>query len=147
MTAAFEGMLEGHEGDRDAVFAAADLVGRAGATAFDIGFELGNPANWHAQAFYQGVRVFVGGQPTPAAAATGLSVRLLTGAACRCGQKVSLRAATSGCLWRLEGQRWVPGCDAPSIDIDESMRGDVAAMRRALNERSAERAARERQAS
>lgn len=132
--------FEGRERDGiNAVLAVADLVDRAGATHFDMGFDEGDSITWHAQAFYRGARLFVGGQPTPEVAATALAVELLTGAACKCGQKVSLRPEVPGCLWRLEGRRWVPGCDAPAIELPEEQRGNVAALRGAVNERTAER--------
>lgn len=123
----------------DAVLAAADLADRAGAKGFDIGYTEDNPPTWHATAFYVGKRLFVDGYPNPEDAATGLSERLLTGAACKCGRKVTLRADTPGCLWRLDGRRWSPGCDVPPIETARGSRGDTAALQKAMRERVAER--------
>lgn len=125
--------FEGHEDDKAAVLAAADLAVRAGAVGFAIDYSAGPPVTWHTQAFYKGARVFVRGLATPAEAATALAVRLLTGANCKCGQKVALRDGAPGCPWRLVGRRWEPGCDAPPFELSEDKRGDVAAMRGAVD--------------
>jgi hypothetical protein len=123
-----------------AVVACADLVGRTGARSFEIGYLHDNvpvdEANWWASAIYRGARIQVDGHIHPAAAATALAVKILTGAKCRCGKLVALsddgaiafskitmadgsrwsaeQAAAAGqCRWRLIGQQWKPSCPAP----------------------------------
>lgn len=124
----------------DAVIAAADLADRAGASGLEIGFT-GDPdgpmheARWYAHAQYRGARIIVEEHTSPAAAATALAIRLLTGATCRCGQAVTLTDAPNACRWTLEGKRWEPGCTAPAIRMVGAERGDHAAMLRALNRR------------
>ncbi len=125
----------------DVVIACADLVGRAGARGFEIGYlhddvpvEL---AGWYAHAQYRGARIQVADQPGPAQAADALARRILTGAKCRCGRLASLSPdgaiaysdtamadgtrwtvqearAAGQCLWRRRGQRWEPSCPPPS---------------------------------
>lgn len=124
-----------------AVIACADLVGRAGARRFEIGYLHDNvPADqaaWWASAVYRGARIQVDGHNHPANAATALAVKILTGAKCRCGKLVALaddgaiafrkatmadgsrwtaeQAAAAGqCRWRLIGQKWQPSCPEPA---------------------------------
>lgn len=131
----------------DIVVACADLVGRAGASGFEIGYLHDDvpveEAGWYAFATYQGARVMVDDHRSPTAAALALAERLLRGAACRCRKPVTLSDSQPGCRWRLAGARWEPGCDAPSVHV-QGKRGDHAAMRRALAE-PANRAERRRQ--
>lgn len=107
----------------DVVIACVDLVKRTGATGMEIGHDEGDPVRWHAFAVYRGARVMVEDHPTPTTAALGLAERLLYGAQCKCGRPVTLsspRAFTGtldGCRWRLIGNRWEPGCDAPPMKI------------------------------
>lgn len=126
----------------DAVVAAVDLIGRAGGTSFEIGWTCPHtpdePPNhncsdvtWWASAKWRGTRSMTQGRQTPPAAATELARKVLRGAACRCGQTVSLDGG-SGCPWRLVGDQWVPGCDEPPIKV-AGPRGDLAAMRTAYN--------------
>lgn len=120
------------------VVACADLVGRAGARAFEIGYLNDVPPHaWYANAMYQGARIQVENHDSAAAAATALAEKLLTGAKCRCGRLVSLRddgavvfrkatmvdgskwsakeaAAAGQCRWRLAGDRWQPSCPEPA---------------------------------
>lgn len=118
----------------DAVIAAVDLAGRAGARDITFGFlhedRPDNPG-WYLHVTYQGARVMTGEHRTATAAAMDLAERLLTGAACRCGLPVALSDGVEGCRWRLVGQRWEPSCDAPAIRV-EGKHGDHAAMRRAM---------------
>lgn len=129
------------ETDRDQVIACADLVGRAGARQFEIGYLHEDvpleQAGWYAHAQYRGARITAENQPGPAAAAMALARKLLTGAKCRCGRLVALRsdeavafrktgmadgttwtaqeAAKAGqCRWRLAGDRWRPSCPVPA---------------------------------
>lgn len=115
----------------DAILACADLVGRAGASSFDIGYTGDETSpRWYAQAHYRGTRIMVQDRHTPTEAAQGLAERLLRGGTCRCGKPVSL-SDRPGCRWRLVGARWEPGCDAPSVRTP-GKRGDLGAMERAL---------------
>lgn len=133
--------------DEDAVVAAVDLVGRAGAREFEIGylndeeddaFAVDGP-QWYAHAQYRGARIIEEGHAGPTEAAEGLARQLLTGAKCRCGRLVALSdhgaVFTSGqmadgstwtpeqaqaagqCRWTRFGRRWEPACAAPSIKV------------------------------
>jgi hypothetical protein len=123
----------------DAVVACADLIGRAGARGFEIGYlhddvpaEL---AGWYAHATFRGARITVEDQPGPVQAAEGLARRILTGGQCRCGKLTALDSsgavafestlvngerwtpemaiAAGQCLWRRVGRRWEPSCPVP----------------------------------
>lgn len=122
----------------DKVIAAADLVGRTGATGFEIGYLHDNvpleQAGWYAHAQFRGARITAEDHAHPADAAEALAVKLLTGAKCKCGRLVALDpdgaiayrkpvmadgstfsaadARRAGqCRWRRDGRRWVSGCD------------------------------------
>lgn len=122
--------------DQDAVVAAADLVGRTGATGFEIGYlhdDVPNEeAGWYASAQYRGARI-IEESSGPTEAAEALARRLLTGARCKCGKLVALsdsgavayddvtmadgtkwtvdKARAAGqCRWRRMGARWQQGC-------------------------------------
>lgn len=124
------------------VIACADLVGRAGAREFEIGYlhddVPADQAAWWASAKFRGARVRVDNHIHPASAARALAVRILTGARCRCGKLAALSdagatvyrdatmadgskwtaedaAAAGQCQWRLVGQRWEPSCPVPAI--------------------------------
>jgi hypothetical protein len=131
--------------NEDAVMACADLVGRAGASDFEIGYLHDDvpveQAGWYAVAKFQGARLTAEDHQSPTLAAMALSERLLRGAACRCRQPVTLSDSGQGCRWRLVGKKWEPGCDAPSVHV-EGPRGDLAAMHRALAQAPANRAER-----
>lgn len=142
----------------DVVIACADLVGRAGASGFEMAWDCPHVPDepddhtclgvtWSATATYRGARLIADEHRTPSAAALALAERLLSGAVCRCGQPVSLADERPGCRWRLLGKRWEPGCDARSVKIGEGNRGDLPAMHRALGaagNRAQRRAARKR---
>lgn len=119
----------------DAVIACADLVGRAGATQFKLGYLHDDvpieEAGWYAHAQYRGARITVDDRRSPSEAALAFAERLLRGAACRCGKTVTLNDGSPGCRWQLQGKRWQPGCDAPPLHVD-GRRGDLAAMNRAM---------------
>ncbi|GGK89358.1 hypothetical protein [Mangrovihabitans endophyticus] len=121
----------------DVVVACMDLVGRAGASGFEIGYLHDDvpvaEAGWYAHAQYQGARLIAQDHQSPTGAALALAERLLAGATCRCLQPVTLSDGQAGCRWRLVGQRWEPACDVASIKVSGA-RGDHAAMRRALAE-------------
>jgi hypothetical protein len=124
----------------DMVIACADLVGRAGATKFEIGHLHDDVpierAGWYATAFYRGTRVSCDNQPSPTAAAHGLSEQLLAGATCRCGQSDH----REGCRWRLIGPRWEPSCDAPPMKVPRDKHGDPVAMAAIADNRAMRRA-------
>lgn len=122
----------------DVIIACADLAGRAGAQHFEIGYLHDDvpveEAGWYAQVTYRGARITTGEHPSPSGAALALAERLLDGATCRCRRPVDLsdsEGVIGRCRWRLVGQRWEPGCDAPSVRV-EGPRGDHAAMTRAM---------------
>lgn len=124
----------------DAVTACADLVGRSGATEFKIGWLHDDvpieEAGWYCHAQYRGARITAADRRSPSEAALALAERLLRGAACRCGQQVTLADSGGGCRWQLQGKRWEPGCDAPSVEVD-GHRGDLPAMNRAMRRAAA----------
>lgn len=122
----------------DIIMATVHLVDRCGASDFEIGYLHDDvpleEAGWWAHAAFRGDRITVADQPSPTAAALALSQRLLTGATCRCRQPVTLTAHQPGCRWRLMGDRWEPGCDAPPIPVPKGSRGDYGALRAALEQ-------------
>lgn len=123
------------------VIACADLVGRAGAREFEIGYlhddVPADQAAWWASAKFRGARIQVDNHHNPASAAHALAVKILTGARCRCGKLVALsdagatiyqdatmadgskwtaeQASAAGqCRWRLIDQSWEPSCPVPA---------------------------------
>jgi len=104
--------------DDDAVKACADLVGRTGASQFQIGFVHDNvpveEAGWYAHAQYRGARLTTTSDYRgPAEAADALSRRILHGGNCGCGKPTTLqdgRDVRKWCRWRREGDRWVSAC-------------------------------------
>lgn len=124
--------------NEDAVMACADLVGRTGASGFEIGYLHDDvpieAAGWYAVAFFRGTRITADDHKSPSLAAMGLAERLLRGGACRCGKTVVL-SGTGGCRWRLNGPRWEPGCTAPPVTMPEGSRGDHAAMTAEMRKR------------
>lgn len=129
----------------DIVVACADLVGRAGARGFEIGYLRDDvppdEAGWYAVAEYRGAKIMTDEHRSPTIAAMALSERLLAGAACRCGEPVTLDDGQRGCRWRLMGKRWEPGCDAPPVRVEGSKRGDYGAIAQAMGNRAQRRAA------
>lgn len=124
--------------NEDIVVAGYDLGMRAGARQVQIGWlHDGVPfedAGWYAHATYRGARITVDGRRSPSEAAQALAERLLRGATCKCGLKVTLSDLAAGCRWRLVGKRWESGCDAPTVFVD-GQRGDLDALHRAIGER------------
>jgi hypothetical protein len=120
----------------DVIVACADLAGRAGASGFEIGYLRDDvpheEAGWYAHANYRGTRIMVDEHRSPSAAALALAERILAGAECRCRRPVTMNDGTPGCRWRLVGRRWEPGCDAPPVRVSGA-RGDLTAMRQALD--------------
>jgi hypothetical protein len=137
--------------DEDEVMAALDLADRCGATDVDLGFlhddKPAHLAGWWASVSFRGAKVMVENQAGPAEAAAALARRLLDGAQCRCGKAVCLSGDHDDlcCRWRRVGPKWEPGCDAPPLNV-EGQRGDTAAMQRALDGVTGNRAARRRAA-
>jgi hypothetical protein len=131
----------------DAVVACADLAERTGANEFKIGFAHKDvpveDAGWYAQAIFRGARIMVQDHRSPSTAALALAERLLAGVRCQCGRTVTLDD-TSGCRWRLMGQRWEPGCNVKPFSLPAANRGDVGAMQRAVENRAARRRRRKR---
>ncbi len=129
--------------NEDVVLACVDLVGRAGAKGFEMGYVHDDvpveEAGWYAHALYQGARLLVQDHRSPSAAALALAERILGGGTCRCGRPVALADAAPGCRWRLAGKRWEPGCDAQPLHVD-GKRGDWDGMNRAMRRRQARRA-------
>jgi hypothetical protein len=124
--------------DEDALIAAADLVGRTGATRFEIGYlhddVPAEQAGWYAHAQYKGARITAEDHRGPVDAAEALARRLLTGGKCaKCGKLIALSgsgafayhapvmtdgtrwtaddaAAAGQCRWTRTGPRWEAGC-------------------------------------
>lgn len=134
--------------NEDVVVACVDLIGRAGASGFEMGYLHDDvpieEAGWYAHAQYRGARITVEDHRSPTGAALALAERMLRGATCRCRQPVTLSDGGEGCRWRLIGKRWEPSCDVESLHI-KGQRGDHAAMTAALAQ-PMNRAERRRQA-
>lgn len=144
--------------DRDAIVACADLVGRSGATQFQIGYlHDGVPveeAGWYAHAQLRGARITVENHSSPDEAADALSRRILTGGQCQhCRGLVALSddgamafnsTLANGERWTIEqqrqagqrrwrrlGDRWVRGCEPDGLvaTIEHAARaGNLAAL-------------------
>jgi hypothetical protein len=125
------------EGNKDAVGACADLVGRTGATSFECGYlHEGVPvaeAGWYATAVFKGAKITAEDKASPAEACDALAARLLSGGQCQhCRKLVTLNAAGAMardvtlidgrkwtaaeqakaglCHWMRTGTRWERGC-------------------------------------
>jgi hypothetical protein len=110
--------------DMDRLVAAYELIGRMGASDFEVGFDDALPAetSWYASCWYPKA----GPQSTfkwssAHEAAERLARQLANGGRCtHCGRPVSLGASTLGpvspvlaagiCRWTREGKAWVRGC-------------------------------------
>lgn len=103
--------------DDDALIAAVDMIGRAGARDLDIGHNGEDDSRledvrWHAyctlrQPAATGVRVIEDGHPNPVAAVEALASRLLTGGTCtHCGGLIAL--SDEGAI-ALSGARMADG--------------------------------------
>lgn len=123
--------------DDDALVAAVDLVGRSGATEFELGFldehVPVDQARWWATARYRGARLQVDEQPGPVAAAVALARRVLEGGLCtHCGARIhlggaprSLRRRGRVCAWKRTGRRWERGCRDRIAEGQRIRRGDL----------------------
>ncbi len=124
--------------DEDILVACADLVDRAGGMHFELGHVHDDvppeEAGWYAHATYQGARIIVDDQRSPAAAALGLAERILTGGQCKCGRisTVTQTDSRTRCRWQRVGQRWESGCDAYGVDLPASMRGNLRGLAASL---------------
>jgi len=121
--------------DEDSLVAAADLIGRSGATSFQIGYLDDEPPHrWYAYAQYQGARISAEEHRGPVEAAEALARRLLEGGKCtNCGGLIALSSkgavfypnavmadgsrftlkqaqASPQCRWSRQGKRWFAGC-------------------------------------
>lgn len=103
--------------DEDLLVACADLVGRGGATSFEIGWlnDPGEPAydkhgpQWYAHAQLRGARLTTENHPGPTEACDALCTRILTGAKCKCGKLVALSSAGAIAyddVLMADGSRW-----------------------------------------
>ena len=103
--------------DEDAMFAAVDLIGRAGATGAEFGYLHDDvpveQADWYAYAQYRGARITVEHHRGPVEALEALARRLLTGGTCtHCGRPIALRGSSCRtCRWSRQGAKWVRGCE------------------------------------
>jgi hypothetical protein len=122
----------------EAAVAAVELVGRTGATGFELGYLHDNvpveEAAWYAHAQFRGARITAENHPGPVEACEALARRLLSGGQCKCGRLVAMSddgafayrkahlvnggswtaedAQRAGqCQWRRIAQRWTPGCE------------------------------------
>lgn len=127
--------------DEDALMAAVELVGRAGAKQLEIGYlhedKPVHLADWYAHAQYRGARIFVEHHAGPQQAVEALAKRLLEGGICQfckglvglSGEGVRIQPgvrmldgsvmtaeraeAMHQCHWTRIGKRWMPGCTPP----------------------------------
>lgn len=106
----------------DVVVACADAIGRAGALNFTVGhLDDDVPvhmARWYAQATWQGRRVIIENQQSPAHACDRLVRQILEGGVCNhCLRPITLgRYHPAQCVWRRTGDRWDRTClDQPDI--------------------------------
>jgi len=110
--------MKGSTLDKDALIAAVDLVGRSGATNFEVGYlhddVPSERAGWYAQAQYRGARLIAEDHRGPIEAAEALARRVLAGAECaHCHRPVVLGGGVelSACRWTRRGARWARGCE------------------------------------
>lgn len=106
--------------DQDALDAGVDLVGRTGATGFEVGYlhddvPIGE-AGWYAHAKYRGARITTEHHRGPVEAVEALARQLLHGGMCtHCGKRISLQGNSGkACRWTRDGAKWVRGCEAAS---------------------------------
>lgn len=110
--------------DQDALNASLDLIERAGAHAFEVGYLREDvptdQADWYAVAEYRGSKVMVEHRAGPVEAAEALARKLLNGGQCaHCGQVVSISGNRPGvCRWTRQADKWVRGC------VDTHREGD-----------------------
>lgn len=128
----------------DEVIACADLAQKAGALTFELSWSCPHdPAPddhrcpdvmWKTTIGWRDHRLEVEAD-SPGESADGAATRLLRDSACRCGRKVTTtELRLDSCRWRREGDRWVPGCNAPPITLPAEVHGDLAASARLAEE-------------
>lgn len=120
--------------DEDALVAGVDLVGRTGATDFEVGYLHDDvpvaEAGWYAKAQYRGARLTAEDHPGPVEAVEALARRLLKGALCKCRRRVTLAGSQgdgSKCRWTRVGRRWTSECEswaAPPQPMTMKRRGE-----------------------
>jgi hypothetical protein len=109
------------QADKDALLAGVDMIGRTGATDFEVGHTGDEESSditrqvtvsWWAAAKYRGARVTVEHHHSPVAAVEALVRRLLSGGTCtHCGRKVRLGGVGgNACRYHREGRAWIRGC-------------------------------------
>lgn len=114
--------------DEDALVAAVELLGRAGASDIELGhlyddeepppgWPPGAPVpaaacEWYVHARWKGARLTVDGYADPITAAEALARRVLDGARCvKCGREIRLDSTPGGCRWHRNGPHYYRGCD------------------------------------
>ncbi len=121
---------------RQQLIAAADVIGRMGASLFEVGYLDDDAGRWYASARYAGRRVTSEAHASPWDAADTLARTLMDGGGCKCARRVTLDPDTPGCLWTRTGDRWSSSCAAEPIVVGGVVRrGDLNAMRAAYGER------------
>lgn len=104
-----------------AILAITDLVRRAGATAFQVGFKHDMPRvedqGWYAEAFFGEKKITEEGRNV-IDACMALAFTLLDNTLCRrCGRPITVFGADGVfCRFRIEGDHWRPGCGLP-VDL------------------------------
>lgn len=101
----------------DRLVAAVSLVGRTGASDFEIGYLRDDvpihEAEWWAKANYQGTRVYVQNRAGPVQAAEALARKVANGGLCTgCAKIIKVgRGPASKCVWTRVGDDYLRGCD------------------------------------
>ncbi|AQT78297.1 hypothetical protein B1R94_02180 [Mycolicibacterium litorale] len=114
--------------DTDALDAGIELIGRAGAKAFEIGYVNENvpveEAGWYAHAQWGGHRIMADNRAGPVEAVEALARKVLNGSLCtHCGKPISLSGNREGiCRWTRRGDSWVRGCVKEFAEHDRSQK-------------------------
>jgi len=122
--------------DTDAFDAGIELIGRAGAKAFEVGYVHENvpveDAGWYAMAQWNGVKIMVDKRTGPVEAIEALARKVLNGSVCtHCGQPISLSGDREGiCRWTRRGDSWVRGCVETFAEHDRSQQRVMATLAR-----------------
>lgn len=113
--------------DERRLIEAVEMVGRCGASEFQVGYFVDDPApgtaNWWASAKFRKGTMVTEPQMSPAHAAENLAAILRNGATCAwCGRRISWGdrpgKGAKACWWRKVGGRWERGCprrDEPAV--------------------------------
>jgi len=104
--------------DDQALIAGVDLVGRSGATDFEVGYLHDDvpleKADWYAHAKYRGARITVEHFRGPVQAVEALARKVLHGGQCtHCHRTIRLGGHGNNkvCRWQREGAKWLRGCE------------------------------------